>query len=294
MVEVAASFRDVHKSLRGKHVLRGLTFEVYTGEIVALLGPNGAGKTTAVNVLLGLRSPDTGSVSLLGGDPRKRRVRKRVGATPQEISLPPTLTVKEIVDFVVAHYPKGVTPNQLLYEHGLENLGRRQAGGLSGGEKRRLAIALAFAGRPEIMVLDEPSTGLDISVRRQVWDKVKAFADSGGTVLLTTHYLEEAEALATSVLLIDQGKLIISGTPEQVKEPVEIKRVMFRTLSTFDARTLPSVASMSNSEEQMVLYTHNSDAVIRELVKQNIQFENLSVASISLEEAIRGLTEGNE
>jgi ABC-2 type transport system ATP-binding protein len=196
--------------------LDDVSLEVGSGEVLALLGPNGAGKTTALSLLLGLRRPDAGSVELFGRDPRRPAARAGVGATPQESAFPPTLRVRELVDLVSAHFEQSASGGELLERFGLGELARRQAGGLSGGERRRLSVALAFAGRPHLLLLDEPTAGLDVEMRRAVWREVQSYAGAGGTVLMTTHHVEEAEALAMRVVLLADGRVVADGTPAQL------------------------------------------------------------------------------
>ncbi len=213
---IAAALHGATKRFGGKPALDAVSLEVRSGEVLALLGPNGAGKTTALALLLGLRRPDSGRVELFGRDPRLPRARSAVGVTPQETGFPPTLRVGEIVDFVRAHFERPAPAAELLARFELDQLVRRQAGGLSGGERRRLSVALAFAGRPRLLVLDEPTTGLDVSSRRAVWSEVKSYAAGAGTVLLTTHHLEEAEALASRVVLLAGGRVVADGRPAAI------------------------------------------------------------------------------
>jgi ABC-2 type transport system ATP-binding protein len=209
--------RGVVKRYRTTEALRGFDLDVRAGEVVALLGPNGAGKTTAVQVMLGLRRPDAGEVTVLGAPPGSLGVRRRVGVTLQEMGAPELLRVGEVLSFVRAHYPAPRPFDELLERFGLSGLVRRQVGGLSGGERRRLALALAFAGDPELVFLDEPTTGLDVESRLQVWAALRAFASAKGTILLTTHYLEEAEALATRVAVMRAGRVIRVGPAPEIK-----------------------------------------------------------------------------
>ncbi len=202
-----AELRGVEKRFGRVAALRGVDLSVSTGEVVALLGPNGAGKTTLVNILLGIRRPDAGEARLLGS----------VGVTPQEMSFPPTLRVREIVDFVRAHFPDAQPTASLLDRFALGDVARRQVGGISGGQQRRLAIAVAFAGNPQIAVLDEPTTGLDVESRLEVWEEIRAYAVAGGAVLLTTHHLEEAEALATRIVVLASGAVVAEGTASTLK-----------------------------------------------------------------------------
>ncbi len=213
----AALLHRVSKRYRGTLALDRVDLEVQAGEVVALLGPNGAGKTTALSVLLGLRSPDSGHAELFGRDPRQPGSRAAVGVSPQESGFPPTLRVVEILDLVRAHFGDPADRAGLLDRFGLRWIARRQAGGLSSGERRRLSVALAFAGRPRAVVLDEPTAGLDVEARRAVWREVERHAAEGGTALLTTHHLEEAEALAGRIVLLAQGRVVAEGAPAALK-----------------------------------------------------------------------------
>ena len=202
--EPAAALRGAEKWFGGKAAVAGLDLVLPQGTFLALLGPNGAGKTTALSLLLGLRKPDRGEALLLGGSPLDIDIRRRIGATPQTSAFPPGLKVREIVAFVAAHYPDPMPEAKLYERFGLGALAERQVGGLSGGEQRRLGVALALLGNPEVVFLDEPSTGLDVEARRLMWETMQSFHERGGTVLLTTHYLEEAVA---GVLVALAGRL---------------------------------------------------------------------------------------
>jgi ABC-2 type transport system ATP-binding protein len=213
---IAAALRGVTKRFGTLVALDDVDLELRRGEVLALLGPNGAGKTTALSIVLGLRRPDDGRAELLGLSPRSCEARAAIGVTPQETSFPPTLRVHEIVDLVRAHFATPVPAAELLSRFGLADSRRRQAGGLSGGERRRLSVALAFAGRPLAVFLDEPTTGLDVEARRSLWQELEAYASAGGTILLTTHYLEEADALATRVAVLVRGRIAAEGSPQQL------------------------------------------------------------------------------
>ena len=217
MTDLLARACDVTRDFDGTRALDGVNLDVHAGQIVGLLGPNGAGKTTLLSLLLGLRRPTSGRVELFGGDPRDPARRRSLGSTPQETGLPATLRVGEVVEFVARHYPDPLPIGELLDRFGLDGLQRRQTGGLSGGQRRRLAVALAFVGRPRLVVLDEPTTGLDVDARRTLWEGVRTFHDSGGTVLLTSHYLEEVEALAERVVVIDEGRVVTDESLDAVR-----------------------------------------------------------------------------
>lgn len=214
----AAALRGVTKRFGATPALDGVDLEVAEGEVVAVLGPNGAGKTTAISILLGLRRPDSGAAALFGRDPRGSSARVVIGATPQDHGFPQTLRVGEIVDLVRAHFPAPASRADLLARFGLEDIARRQTGGLSGGQRRRLALALAFAGNPRAVFLDEPTVGLDVESRRAAWAEVERYAADGGTVLLTTHHLEEAERLASRIVLLARGRVVAEGTSAELAE----------------------------------------------------------------------------
>jgi len=265
----------------------GVSLEVPAGQLLGLLGPNGAGKTTLLQLLAGLRRPTSGTVELFGGDPRQAWRRRRLGSTPQETGLPPTLRVQEVVDFVAGHFDHPVPTGELLEQFGLTGLDRRQTGGLSGGQKRRLTVAVAFVGRPDLVLLDEPTTGLDVEARHALWDAVRVYHRGGGTVVLTSHYLEEVEALAERVVVIDQGQVRADGTLAEIRSLVPGRRLRLR------APALPELAGVDrvNLEgDRYELWTADSDAVVRQLVRNAVRFRDLEVSTASLEEAFLALT----
>jgi ABC-2 type transport system ATP-binding protein len=289
MTQAVAELRGIHKRYGRVGALRGVDLEVYPGELVALLGPNAAGKTTAVGVLLGQRRPDAGSVRLFGEDPSMPASRRMVGVTPQETGFPDNLTVRDVVDLVRVHYPVPASTRELIGGFGLANMPDRRVGGLSGGQKRRLAVALAFAGRPRAVVLDEPTTGMDAESRRALWEIIQAFVAEGGSVLLTTHYLEEAQVLASRVAVIAGGKIIAHGSVEDIIARVGLTRVHLRAPSLPD---LPGVTQVERHNGTYTLYTPDPDDLVRVLTLKGVPFSGLQVERASLEEAFLSLTEG--
>ncbi len=288
-VEVLAQLRGVYKRFGQTEALRGVDFAIHPGEMVALLGPNGAGKTTAITILLGLRRPDQGEARLFGHDPRLPRTRRQIGATPQETGLPSRLTVGEVVELVRAHYPSPLPSATILERFDLLDLERRQTGGLSGGQRRRLAVALAFAGNPRVVFLDEPTTGLDVEARHALWTAIRSYVQEGGTILLTTHYLEEAEALATRVVVLDHGQVLAEGSVEAIRAQVRLTRIRFRAAAL---PALPGVLRIEQDQGMYILYTPDGDALVKELVRQEVAFTDLEVRPSPLEEAYLVLTRG--
>ena len=197
--------------------LDNLTLTLRQGEVLALLGPNGAGKSTAVKLLMGLCAPTAGDVQIFGRDPRHAANRLRTGVMLQVGKAPDTLRVREHLDLFRGYYPKPLPVAELVRIAGLEGLEDRFFGQLSGGQKQRVLFALALAGDPDLVFLDEPTVGLDIEARRAMWAEIRALATRGKTVLLTTHYLEEADALASRIAVINKGRLICEGTPAEIK-----------------------------------------------------------------------------
>ena len=282
----AAELRGVAKAFSGRPALAGLDLVLPRGSFLALLGPNGAGKTTALSLLLGLRRPDCGEALLLGGSPLDEDVRRRIGATPQISAFPSGLKVREVVAFVAAHYPDPMPEARLHERFGLGGLADRQVGGLSGGEQRRLGAALALVGNPEVVFLDEPSTGLDVEARRLLWDTVRSFHEGGGTVLLTTHYIEEAEALAERIAVIHRGRLVAEGTRREITSRIALRRVRFRAAAVPD---LEPVARSAFEAGVVTLYTPDADRLVRRLVETRVAFSDLEVLPAGLEEAFVAL-----
>jgi len=264
--------------------LDDVSLAVGAGELVGMLGPNGAGKSTLLSLVSGQRKPDAGTVRLFGGDPRDARSRVSLGITPQETGLPATLKVREVVDFVGGHYPDPVPTGELLDQFGLTELARRQTGAMSGGQKRRLAVALALVGRPRVVLLDEPTTGLDVSARQALWDAIRAYHADGGTVLLTSHYLEEVQALAERVVVIDQGVVRADDSLGTILRRVALRRVVVR--SSDDLAGRPGVVRAERlGDGKQELYTPDADALVRELVTSGTDFHDLEIRGASLEEA---------
>src|SRR5262245_38455192 len=208
---------DLSKRYGDRVAVDGVSFAVEEGEIFGILGPNGAGKTTTVESIAGLRTPDSGTIRVLGLDPRTDRdqLRQRVGVQLQESQLPDTITVREALELFASFYPKPVDPDRLIDELGLTEKRNTQYKRLSGGQKQRLSIALALVGDPKVAILDELTTGLDPQARRDTWQLIEDIRARGVTIILVTHFMEEAEHLADRLAVIDEGRLVAIGTPSE-------------------------------------------------------------------------------
>jgi len=213
-----AGFRGVTKNYGLQCALSSIDMQLKSGQVLALLGPNGAGKTTAVKLLLGLLKPSVGAVNVFGGDPADPKTRARMGAMLQSASVPDTLRVREHIDLFSSYYPNPLGLADIIGRAGLQRLENRFYSDLSGGEQRRLLFALALCGDPDLLFLDEPTTGLDIESRRGMWAQIRALRSAGKTVLLTTHYLEEADQLADRIVVLKRGKIAADGTPAEIKQ----------------------------------------------------------------------------
>jgi ABC-2 type transport system ATP-binding protein len=282
------SFENVSKSYGQTRALDSLSFGVDRDEIVAVLGPNGAGKTTAIDIALGLRAADSGTVELFGESPSRVAARRRLGATPQESGFPDALRVEEIVAFTAAHFDRPSAVRAALDAFGIADLAKRRAGTLSGGQSRRLALALAFAGNPELAVLDEPTTGLDVESRRRLWDVVRGAA-AGRSILFTTHYLEEAEALATRIVVIDRGRLLFDGDPRQLRDRFGARRLTY-VGDPLETQALGFPASFARADGHTIVTTADTDAYVRALVRTGTAFSDLEIAPASLEDAFLSIT----
>lgn len=288
---VVGRLGGISKKFGSQIVLDNITLEVRAGEVTALLGPNGAGKTTTVGMLTGRLAPDDGLVELFGLDPLRPAARARMGVMLQSAGLPDVLTVQELVTLQSGYYryPRGVAATIALA--GLHGLEARPAGKLSGGQQRRLLYALAICGKPDLLVLDEPTTGLDHEARRQLWTTVRDDADAGAAILLTTHYLEEADALADRIVVIDGGRIIADDTPARIKAQVAGSTIRCRTaLADAALLCLPGVRSVSRGGAATTLLVADGAASARALLGADPGVSDLTITAASLEDALANLS----
>src|SRR5580692_6535533 len=291
---IVASLEGVSKNYGSTRALRNVDFRVHAGEVVALLGPNGAGKTTAVKLLLGLMQPNPGRARVFGGDPTNPENRMRTGAMSQVGRVPETLRVREHIDLFSSYYEKPMALAAVLSAAGLEKISDRKFGDLSGGQRQRVLFALAICGDPDLIFLDEPTVGLDVEARRGLWDEIRKMVTRGKTVLLTTHYLEEADALADRIAVIHQGEIIAQGTPAEIKAQTSGKRIRCITALNLAALLqIPGVSDVKRDREAVEIHTGEGEAVVRLLLARDPSLSGLEISSAGLEEAFLSLTRDN-
>ena len=266
--------------------LDGLDLEIRAGEVLAVLGPNGAGKTTAINLLLGTLRAQEGTVEVFGRNPGARAARMRRGAMLQASGVPDTLTVAEHLELFSSYYPAPLPVSRLLEMAGLENLRDRRYGKLSGGQKQRVMFALALAGDPQLVFLDEPTTGLDVEARRSLWNEIRELKAAGRTAVLTTHYLEEADALADRIAVIHRGRVVAEGTSAEIKSLAADRSV--RCITSVDAgevAALPGVAGVERSGQHLEILTSRPEELLRTLLDLDPDLRDLHVSGAGLEDA---------
>jgi ABC-2 type transport system ATP-binding protein len=291
---------DLKKHYGDVRAVDGVTFEVRRGEIFGLLGPNGAGKTTTVEILEGLREPDSGEVRVLGLDVARDAdaLKPRIGVSLQTAALYPKLTVTELLDLFRSFYPKSRPTAELIDSLGLGERRNAQSKELSGGQRQRLAVALALVNDPELVFLDEPTTGLDPAARRSLWGLIEELKAAGRSVLLTTHYMEEAEVLCDRLAIMDHGHILEAGTVEQlVSKHFKDRAVRFDRVEALDVATLealPSVSAVKIDETESLVYTRDVGATIGALLAaaeaRGVEPENLAIRRASLEDVFLDLT----
>jgi ABC-2 type transport system ATP-binding protein len=289
--QAIASLTNVTKRYGATIALDGLNLALRPGEVVALLGPNGAGKSTAVRLLLGLIAPTAGKARVFGGDPQNPASRLRVGAMLQVARIPETLRVREHIDLFRSYYPKPLSMAEVVRVAQLEGIEDKMFSKLSGGQKQRVLFGLAMCGDPDLVFLDEPTVGMDIESRRGLWQQIRTLANRGKTVLLTTHYLEEADALAHRIVVINKGKIVSEGTPAEIKSVSAGRKIRCRTRLTAEfLYTLPGVTNVERSSDDVVVMTPQAEEVVREMLLRDETLCNLEIASPALEDAFLALT----
>lgn len=275
----------------------GLTLDLSPGRTIALLGPDGAGKSTTLDLLLGLKKPDSGTVRLFGTSPRDAIVTGRVGAMLQSGGLMDEVTVAELVRLACALHPKPYQPSEVLARAGIAQIADRKVDKISGGQAQRVRFALATAGDSDLIVLDEPTTGMDVTTRQAFWATMREQADQGRTVLFATHCLEEADAVADRVLVLHRGRLLADGTAAEIKAKAGARRISSDLEGALDEaalRGLPFLTSLAVSGRTVRIQSSDADATVHAVYGLGVHPRNLEVAGLGLEQAFVAITTAEE
>lgn len=291
MPSAAAELCGVSKRYGQVTALDRVDLTLAAGQVTAILGPNGAGKTTAVRLILGLAQATSGTVRLLGRDPWEAPARQRVGVMLQVSKVPETLRVAEHIRLFSSYYPSPLPASAVIDAAGLTGLEHRAFGKLSGGERQRLLFALAICGDPDFLVLDEPTVGLDVEARRGFWSQMRRLVSRGRSLLLTTHYIEEAEALADRIVILQGGRIIADGSPVDIKARVAGRHIRCVTRLTPDElETIPGVRGVRQEKQTTVVLAADVESVVRELLARDSSLAELEIARANLEDAFLELT----
>lgn len=277
----------------GKSVaLDGVDLQIHAGEILAFLGPNGAGKSTTISCLLGLQDADAGLVNVFGGSPHDIALRRQVGVMLQDIDLAPELRVRELIDLSASYYPSPMSVDEVMQLTNITSIAKRPYAKLSGGQKRLVQFAIALAGRPKLLFLDEPTVGMDLQAREMLWATLRRLVKEGCSIVLTTHYLEEAEALADRVAVLVKGKIVTVGSVNEVRARVACKQVSCITTLTVDAvRSWPNVVAVTRDNQRLLISATDADSVVSMLMKEDPNFRELEISRAGLAEAFTEITQ---
>lgn len=288
---VVAGLSGVTRRFGKVTALDGIDLSVHAGQVLAVLGPNGAGKTTAISLLLGLQQPDAGRAELFGMAPTSLPARRRIGAMLQAAAVPETLDVGELIALFASYYPQPRSLAECAALAGVDDLLQRRYGKLSGGQQRRVQFALALVGRPQILFLDEPTTGLDLDARQIMWKTIRRLVDEGCGVVLTTHYLEEAEALADRVCVVAKGRIVAEGSVAQIRARVAHARVRCRSSLAVEAVLCwPHVRSAVRDVDRLDVVTDAAEDVVRRMLDQDAELSELEIHRAGLAEAFVEIT----
>jgi len=292
--EIPVQLVNATKRYGSENVVNGFSFEAQPGEIVALLGPNGAGKTTSISMMLGLKRMTAGQATIFGHTPTDIAARQRTGIMLQESGLPATLKVREIVELFSRLYPKPISNQDAIEAAMLTHKSENRIANLSGGERQRLYFALAIIGDPDLLFLDEPTVGMDVTARNIFWERIRQMHARGKTIVLTTHYLEEADALAERIVVMNKGHQVAAGTPTEIKAGVMGKIVRFRSprlaLTSARLNALPGIDKVTTEDNRAEIYTKSPEETVRALLNGDFDVHDLEVTGASLEEAFVALT----
>ena len=281
-----ASINDVSKDYGSFRALDQVDLTVHSGEILSVLGPNGAGKTTLINLMLGRLSLATGKIDLFGLPPGSLALKRLCGAMLQVADLPETLTVKEHIQLFQSYYGEPMDYQQVVDYAGLSDIESKLTKGLSGGQKQRVLFALSICGNPRLLFLDEPTVGMDVEARHSLWEAIRNLKASGTSIILTTHYLEEADSLSDRIVMLNQGRIIQEGTPEQIKSQVNTQKIGFNSeLDIAELASLNFVQKATKNNGRYELQSSNASGTLQHLLSKTQNVEQLTVTGAALEDA---------
>ena len=288
---VIAELSGVYKQYGNTVALDGVDLQIPGGKLLAILGPNGAGKTTAISLLLGLRKPDAGKVTIFNRSPLLLETRRQVGVMMQEVTLAPEQRVQDLIDLTASYYPDPLSVKEVMEMTDITPLAKRSYGKMSGGQKRQVQFAMALVGRPKLLFLDEPTVGMDIRAREMMWTTMRQLVKEGASIVLTTHYLEEAEALADQVVVLAGGKIVAKGSVDDVRTLVARKQIYCLTsLSAGRIRDWPGVQGVKEDKQRVIINVIDAEAIVRRLLDEDKGLKGLEVNRAGLAEAFTEIT----
>lgn len=297
-MDSVVEIKQLTKVFKNTKAVDGVSFSIKQGEVVAILGPNGAGKTTTMLMMLGLLNPTAGVTRLFNDDAKAINVRERIGVMLQEVSVMDAMKVKELIKLFQCYYPNPLEMEKLVRLSGLseQDLNKRTEK-LSGGQKRRVGFALALAGNPELLFFDEPTVGMDISARKVFWETVRELSEQGKTIIFTTHYLQEADDIASRIILFNKGTIVADGNPADIKKKLSKQSVSFMAKNDINKELfvqLPFVSDVFQKNDRMYIVTDGTDSVLATIFKGNLQVQDIQIEKGRLEEAFEQLTVDRE
>ena len=289
----AVTFDNVSKHYGAVKAVNELSLEIPTGRTIAFLGPNGAGKSTSIDMLLGLKKPTSGTVRVFGKAPRQAITSGQVGAMLQSGGLLSDVTVRELLTFMTKIHPKPTPVEDLLKRANIEEFADQKADKLSGGQTQRVRFAIAIAGDSDLIVLDEPTTGMDVENRQIFWHAMKAEAERGKTILFATHYLEEADQIADQVIVINKGRLLANGTAADIKAQAGFQRISFRLpgVTRDQLLMLPNVVSLEVTHDRVLIQSSDSDKTFYSIIDAGLRPEEIEISALGLEQAFVAITQ---
>lgn len=287
-----AELVGAHKRFDKTIALDGVDIGIKRGELVALLGPNGAGKTTTISLLLGLSNPDAGWARLFGESPQKLEPRRRIGVMMQEVHLSEALKVRELIETFASYYPNPYSVKEVMALTRTTEFADRQYRHLSGGQKRQVQFAIALCGRPELLFLDEPTVGLDIQARQLMWETIRDLIRRGCSIILTTHYIEEAEALADRVIILAKGRVVANGSVSEMRGLVKRTHISCMTQLPLESiKAIPAVENVRIENSRVLFTARSAEDVVRQLLAADGELTELEVRRAGLSEVFVDITE---